>query len=529
MIRNSGAYRSFGCLFVGCLLIGIVSGACGPLEEASSNRLDLRFARQAIDGPCPETISVTPVQPPTLDKLEVVLTTADGSVHHKGTISLSPGKAAKLSGISEGANLDLSVTGMVGDSRQWSGSRSGIDIVGGISVYADVFMTQIDDLSCTARPLHRPRSLLAAAQAGDGRVVLAGGVEEHRIGTCGDGCVEWMASAAVDLFDPRNGTIHTGLRLNTPRALASATALPNGSVLVVGGASRLRQVEGSNMPFEVDPQYLVPTYEVFLPDRGIWIEKPLPGRQGRIFHSATSLADGRVLIAGGGTDIASARQDALIFDPAAESVGEFSPIVDGLDSPRLGHVGVLVGEKVVLIGGATNPNKQAVEEFTPSGDGGTFSEVTVSGVQANLFFHDALVLPGRPDEILVAGGAYFDGQTGLNLPSADNTFIYSVSNSTGSELGSTGVARLLHRMVTLGDGRVLLAGGFTDLDLTPDASVEIFDPAGASFGQAGTDLSVARGGHGMVALDGGRALLVGGQGPEGPLASGEIFTPLPSQ
>ena len=408
MIRISGA-----CLAIGCLLIGALFGSCGPLDESANDRLDLRFARQAIDGPCPEIIPVNPVQPPALDKLEVVLTTAEGSVHHKGTISLSPGKPAKLSGISEGENLDLSVTGLVGAARQWNGTSSGITIVEGISVHANIFMTRIDDLSCTARPLHRPRSLLAAAQAGDGRVVLAGGVEEQRSGTCGDGCVEWMASAAVDLFDPRTGTIHTGLRLNTARALASATVLPNGSVLVVGGASRLRQVDGSDMPFQVDPQHLVPTYEVFLPDQGIWIEKPLPGRQGRIFHSATALADGRVLITGGGTDIASARQDAILFDPAAESVGEFTSIVDGLDSPRLGHAAVLVGEKVVLIGGATNPNKQAVEEFTPSGDGGTFSEVTVSGVQANLFFHDALVLPGRPDEILVAGGAYFDGQTGL--------------------------------------------------------------------------------------------------------------------
>jgi len=283
------------------------------------------------------------------------------------------------------------------------------------------------------------------------------------------------------------------------------------------------------MPFAVDEQDLVPTFEVYLPHEDIWIEKPLPGREGRVFHTATALADGRVLVVGGGTDLSNVRDDALLFDPAGESVGDFHRVESSyLASPRLGHAAVLVGERVLVIGGAVNTNKSAVEEFALSGDGGVFTEANPTPPSINLFFHDAILLPLRPDEILVAGGSFYDGVSRLGMPTVDNVFIYSVSNESSSAAGSMAVPRLLHRMVALDSDQVLLAGGYSDLDLAPDDKVETFDPSG-SFSAPGTGLSVARGGHAVLATEGGRALVVGGMGPDGFLGSGEIFTPEPKE
>ena len=83
--------------------------------------------------------------------------------------------------------------------------------------------------------------------------------------------------------------------------------------------------------------------------------------------------------------------------------------------------------------------------------------------------------------------------------------------------------------VELRGDQLLLAGGFSDLALTPADGLEIFDPRTSEFsrpGPAGAQitLSVARGGHAAVGFAGARVLMVGGLGPEGLLGSGEIFT-----
>ncbi len=515
--------RVVGWLSLGLALTALGALGCGA-GAGEPGDLDLRFARQAIDGQCPDVLGSDP-NPPSLDELTVTLWGPDGAQHYSKTISLSADKPAKLSGIKPGEDLRLGVSGLVGDSPQWYGTAEGVSIIKGRTSQADVFMTRVADLSCAARPLQRARALLAGAPAAGEKVVLAGGVEGEG-SDCGDGCTEYRASPAVDVFDTGTGIIYTGRRLNSPRALATATTLADGAVLVVGGVSRLRRVEGSVLPFVIDPQDLVPTFEVYLPSEDRWIEKPLPGREGRVFHTATALPDGRVLVTGGGTDLATARDDAILFDPAGESVGDFSPLADHLASPRLGHQAVAVGDKVVVIGGTVVPNKSAVEEFSPSADGGVFSEAVVDGPTLHLFFHAAALLPQRPDEILVAGGSLYDGVGSLLVPSEENVRIYSVSSGQSTDAGPMGVARLMFQMVPLADDTVLLAGGYADLDLTPQSAVDIFSPAGAF--SAGADLSVARGGHAAVAA-GGRALLVGGQGPDGMLASGEIFTPAPSE
>jgi hypothetical protein len=92
------------------------------------------------------------------------------------------------------------------------------------------------------------------------------------------------------------------------------------------------------------------------------------------------------------------------------------------------------------------------------------------------------------------------------------------------------VPHLMHSLPELYNRNLLVAGGFVDLSLTPGQVVELFDPAATEFsipyaGGSDTALSRPRGGHGTIALSGGRALCAGGLGAEGLLGSAEIFTP----
>ncbi|MBW1808036.1 MAG: hypothetical protein JRJ87_07540 [Deltaproteobacteria bacterium] len=502
--------------------------SCGQMDTSSGGNLDFTFARQAIDGPCPES-PTSSATPPNLDRLDITLFTQDGLEHYSKSLSVTSGQAPKAGGISEGENLTLQVIGYEGGSAAWSGAASGINILAGKSSSASVFMTPIGDISCAQQPLVFPRAFLSAAAMGDGRFLLIGGVDNTVADFCGADCDLMTASASVDIFDPGTGMIYPTTKLNTPRTLATATALPNGTVLVVGGASRVSADIATGLPLTVNQADLIKTFEIYLPAEKLWIEKPMP--VGFVFHSATSLGDGRVLLVGGGVGFGTdqASESAYMFDPAAgESVGTMVKVQSNMASPRFGHAAVLTASgSVLIVGGATYPTAPIIEEFTPSAEGGVFASKGFAGSPGNLFFHDAKIIPLRPDEILVAGGSFFDGDDSLNAPL--NTNVRILSQISTPEIQSTeGPAmtepHLMHFLTTTADNHLVIAGGFIDLLLTPGQTVEAFDPTTSALSNP-TNLSISRGGHVTLRVTGGRALIAGGLGPDGLLGSAELFTP----
>jgi hypothetical protein len=512
------------------MLAGLAAwlACCGQMDTSTGGNLDFTFAKQAIDGPCPET-PTNSTTPPSLDRLDITLYTEDGQEHYTKSLTVTSGQAPKAGGISEGVNLSLQVIGYQGGSATWSGAATGISILAGKSSSASVLMTPIGDISCTTQPLVFPRAFLSAAPMGDGRFLLVGGVDNSVADFCGADCDLMTASASVDIFDPGTGTIYPTTKLNTPRTLASATALPNGNVLVVGGASRVTANSTTGLPLTVDPANLVETFEIYLPTEKLWIEKPMPS--GFVFHSATSLGDGRVLLVGGGVGFGTdqASESAYLFDPAAgESVGTIVKVQSNMASPRFGHAAVLTSSgSVLIIGGATYPTAPIIEEFTPSAEGGIFASKGFAGSPGNLFFHDAKIIPLRPDEILVAGGSFFDGDDSLNAPLDTNVRILSQISSAEIQ-SADGPAmtepHLMHSLAATGDNRLVIAGGFIDLLLTPGQAVEAFDPTTSALTNP-TNLSISRGGHATLSVTGGRALIAGGLGPDGLLGSAELFTP----
>ena len=79
-------------------------------------------------------------------------------------------------------------------------------------------------------------------------------------------------------------------------------------------------------------------------------------------------------------------------------------------------------------------------------------------------------------------------------------------------------------LVTLLDGRVLVAGGFPSGSQIPSAAVEIYDPAG-SWTLAGS-MNTPRANFSAVRLQGSEVLVAGGYGPDGHrTASSELYDP----
>jgi hypothetical protein len=238
-------------------------------------------------------------------------------------------------------------------------------------------------------------------------------------------------------------------------------------------------------------------------------------------HSATLLADGRVLIAGGGTPEGTV-PSAEIFDPVT---GRFTP-TGSMTEPRNMHGATLLLDGRVLIVGPTS-----AELYDPSA--GTFAPTGPPAEERS----SPYLLTLDDGRVLLAGG-------GEGVASAE---LYDPESGTFRPTGSMiephwrGPYAPNDNAVKLEDGRVLFEGGLVeswrDSAEPPPvlASAELYDPSTETFTAVG-DLNQARGGHSATLLADGRVLVAGGQTPEGAtrfrmgwmmpaLATAEIYDP----
>lgn len=259
-----------------------------------------------------------------------------------------------------------------------------------------------------------------------------------------------------------------------------------------------------------------------------WAEQATWGSTGspsvpRRDHSATLLADGKVLVAGGHVsseagDVPTA--SAEIYDPA---VGGWTPACP-LRFARSRHTATLLpGGKVLVAGGWSGTAQGSAEMFDPAGiDAKTGCRGTWSttGSLTNVRYdHTATLL--NDGTVLVASG---HATLILSLRLTYTAEIYDPATGTWSSTGSLGNAREGHTASTLPDGRVLVAGG-AGIYGESVFSTEIYDPATREWGSAAR-LSQARSYATATALASGEILVAGGELVIGrPLRSAEIYAP----
>src|SRR5258705_481407 len=122
--------------------------------------------------------------------------------------------------------------------------------------------------------------------------------------------------ASVQLYDPATGVWTPTGSLQTPRGSHTTTLLPNGTVLVAGGFG----VTPIQSTPPVDP--VLASAEICDPATGEWTPAGSMG-QPRQVHTATLLASGKVLVAGGVSFFGGLfPTSAEIYDP---SMGKWLP------------------------------------------------------------------------------------------------------------------------------------------------------------------------------------------------------------
>src|SRR5437879_12457384 len=285
--------------------------------------------------------------------------------------------------------------------------------------------------------------------------------------------------------------------LNQPRAEHTATLLANGTVLVAGG----RDAAG---------QPLAPA-ELYAPATGGYplLASPLPAPVWG--HTATRLDDGTVLIAGGQRG-ARYRRAAQLFDPASDTFAALTP----MSTPRGRHTATLLRDgRVLLVGGTDGVEPLAsLEIYDPTTR--TFSPAP-SALAVARQDHTATLLPdGR---VLVAGGSDFSGA----LESAE---LYDPTAGTVSPAGPLSVPRTLASGALLLDGTALVAGGQTTTSEDLDTA-EVYDAATNAFAPLPASMGTARSGHlGVQLLDNGKVLISGGTSGGQLVPSAEVYDPV---
>ena len=140
----------------------------------------------------------------------------------------------------------------------------------------------------------------------DGRVLVTGGLHNLK-------GREYQAVQSVEIWDPGSGAWTQVEDMSEERGQHTATRLPDGRVLVVGGLK-----EGYMMAAFVFSGVVFTSAEVYDPAIGTW--SPVESMsQNRASHAAVLLSDGRVLVIGGTGDAGLVLDSSELFDPSTET------------------------------------------------------------------------------------------------------------------------------------------------------------------------------------------------------------------
>lgn len=293
---------------------------------------------------------------------------------------------------------------------------------------------------------------------------------------------ERALSASLDLYNPTTRSFGRIGGLLTGRAEHSATRLADGRVLVLGGATSLQI---GNIAELVDP-------------RSGAVQAAGALHHPRARHATVALADGRVLTLGGIN-----RASAEIWDPASMS---WRLLAATLANPREHPSATLLADgRVLVVGGDSGSvDYQFAEIFDPATERFTVLE---TGIRQRRSFHQAHRL--ADGSVLILGGE----ADGAALASV---LRYLPAQQRLREEPTLAGARSLARSVLLGtdaEERVLLFGGQQQLQSEHSASAEAYRPG--SGGSALPALPGPRAWHSVSPLPDGAVLIVGGERADG--------------
>jgi Kelch motif/Galactose oxidase, central domain len=344
-----------------------------------------------------------------------------------------------------------------------------------------------------------PRGNHTATLLPNGKVLVVGGGDQY-VGALG----------SAELYDPVARKWSSAGKLMTPRLSHTATLLRTGKVLVVGGQTNA--VNSHQLPVGQG----LSTAELYDPLTNRW-SPAAPMSTIRALHTATLLADGRVLVVGGytaspgGTGVlvdGKVLASAELYDPASNRWTPVRP----LGAARAAHGASLLQDNRVLVMGGVDvaPMQSSVQPPLQSSE--IYDPATEAWSPApNMLFRrvypKSTVLPNG--QVLVTG----DDRTG-----AAPAELFDPVASRWVRVPNMGPYRPGLVAASLPNGNVLVAGGQGD---TP---AHLYDWRSNAWHDTGS-LKFTPDGPTGTTLKNGQVLIAGGFGPTGAYADVELYDP----
>lgn len=353
---------------------------------------------------------------------------------------------------------------------------------------AEIYDPATQNFTQTLHPMVIPRANHAMTLMADGRVLVTGGYS----GT--------SPHDEVDIYDPATQTFTATTPMLYHRSNHRTVLLPDGRVLAIGGTTLESGFMFINEAF--DPTANPPTWT----PHDVMV-------QNRSGHTATTMGDGTIFVAGGVTG-STTLQSAEVVDPTTHL---FS-LVGNMNSGRNQHTDNLLADGTVLLAaGSTDAAAlKSAEVFNPTTNiftpVGSLSEARKSHTATRL----------QDGRVLVAGGKTADRDT----RSAE---IYDPTTQQFHGIAPMKVRRSLFTATLLNDGRVLMAAGRHGGTPTPLA--ELFNPVTENFTATTGTLNLQRKRHRASLLPDGTVLISGGaalsndQQPNSGTPTCEIYDP----
>jgi hypothetical protein len=271
----------------------------------------------------------------------------------------------------------------------------------------------------------------------DGTVLMAGGYTVRS---------DASASASAELYDPATHTWTSTGDMTGVRTLHTATLLPDGRVLVAGGAT---YNGGNGAPIE--------TAEIYDPTHRTWTAiRPMTEARGA--HTATLLPDGTVLVTGG---IGTSSEEASPTNTALASTERFDPATGrwtaggAMDEGRAKHTATLLPDGRVFVSEGVG-----ADLFDPRDGSWTPAELGGTSIAS------AVLLPAGM--LMVIG---FDGQGAT--PASE---IHDPRTGSWTGAASLTLIRFGWTATLLAHGTVLVTGGNDDTSASV-AQAERYQPS----------------------------------------------------
>jgi N-acetylneuraminic acid mutarotase len=371
---------------------------------------------------------------------------------------------------------------------------------GGLDIYMSTRSLPPPSWTITGN-LKAGRDSQTATLLPNGKVLVVGGNNS-------DGTLK-----SAELYDPVTGTWSFTSNLNTSRAFHTATLLANGKVLVAGG-------------FGCAPPPATCSYlnsaELYDSATGTWSNTGNLNSE-RESHTATALPNGKVLVVGG-DNVHGALNSAELYDPATETW-----TVNLLNVARYLHAATLLQNGKVLVAGGVNYFAVADDgETLPIDSAELYDPATgmwtlTGNLNTARERHTMSLLPNG--KVLAAAG-FLNFNNGQSTGQVTNTAeLYDPATGTWSNTGNLNTGRAYHTVTLLPNGNALIVGGFNMVNGFPNItdSAELYDPATGKWNNTAS-LNIPRRFHTATLLQNGKVLAVGGNGFSAP-TSAELYYP----